>query len=278
VIVKRGYLDLARQFDESHPTVSAIAPLICFVATFTVLILLRLIGIFGAVSAFCVETDQFWYTSTGGNWPLVGSSFLVVFLLFVWNLLIGFDDWCHSRAARILVVVNSIGIAAMLYSFTAVHNSATFSYNARAGLYENVKFQPFPISPRNSESECATMRRFAGRWQVVDRQVGYYGFNIPAQWIELKPWGYLYAQDASWSRPYAEKWRAPYQIRYSADKRWRDGDLFGAPWDFDLQGDTLILTSPQDWFEYERQRSTVILKREPLPDKPVFPNIHAVAR
>lgn len=162
--------------------------------------------------------------------------------------------------------------------FTAVHDSATFAHHSRAGLYDDIKFRPFIVSPRRTESECATMRRFAGRWRVIDRQVGSYGFDIPAQWIELKPWGYVYAQDASWSQPYTDWWRAPYQSRYSEDKRWRNGDLFDAPWDFELQGDILILTSPPEWFEFEWQRSTVTLHREPLPDKPVFPNRHAANR
>lgn len=277
MIEKRGYLSLARQLDESHPTVSTIAPLICFAVAFTLLILLRLVSIFGAVTR-CVETDEFWYTSTGGNWPLVGSFILVIFLLFVWNLVIGLDDWNRSKGTRVMVIVNAIGIAAMLYFFTAVHDSATFAHNSRTGLYDSIKFRPFIISPRRMESECVTMRRFAGRWRVVDRQIGYYGFDIPSEWIELKPWGYVYAQDASWSQPYTDWWRPPYPWRHSDDDRWRNGALFGAPWDFDPQGDTLILESPSDWFEFEWQRSKVTLKREPLSDRPVFPNPHAASR
>lgn len=175
-----------------------------------------------------------------------------------------------------MVSVNAIGIAAMLYFFTAVHDSAEVAHNSRAGLYENIKFRPFLFPSRLSESECITMRRFSGHWRVVDREVGSYGFDIPAEWIELKPWGYVYAQDASWSRPYAETWTAPYQDRYSEDKRWRDGELFNAPWDFDLQGDTLSLTSSEEWFEYEWQRSKVTLQREAASDKSVFPNPHSV--
>ena len=122
------------------------------------------------------------------------------------------------------------------------------------------------------------MQRFAGRWRVVDRKIGHYGFDIPARWIELKPWGSVYAQDTSWSQPYTDSWRPPYQLRSSDDKRWQDGYLFNAPWDFDLLGETLILTSPEEWFEFEWQRSTVTLQRDPLPDRPVFPNPHAVRR
>lgn len=203
---------------------------------------------------------------------------LVLFLLFVWNVLIGFDDWKRSKGTRLMVVANAIGIAAMLYFLTAVDVSANFAHNTRAGLYENINFRPFIISSRRTENYCITMRRFAGRWRVVERRVGHYDLDIPAQWIELKPWGYVYAQDSSWSQPYTDWWRAPYQSRYSDDKRWRSGRLFGATWDFDLQGEYLILSSPEEWFEYEWQRSTVTLQREPIPDQPIFPNPHATVR
>lgn len=276
MIEKRGYLNLARQFDESHPTVSAIAPLICFAVAFTLLILLRLVSIFGAVTARCVETDEFWYTSTGGNWPLVGSSILVLFLLFVWNVLIALDDWKQSKGTKVMVIVNAIGIAAMLYYFSAVHDSATFTHNSRAGLYDSIEFRTFIIWGRQTESECVTMRRFAGRWRVIDREVGYYGFNIPSKWIELKPWGYVYAQDASWAKPYAQRWHPPHQQRNSDDQRWRGGYLFHAPWDFGLQGDTLVLSSPDYFNEWER--STIVLQREATPELDVFPNPHAARR
>jgi len=270
VIDRRAYLGLDRQFDEGHPTVSAIAPLICFCIAFTILVLLRLITIFGAVTARCVETDEFWYSSTGGNWPLAGSFILVLVLLFLWNLFIGIDDWRRSRGTRIMVVVNAIGIAAMLYLFTAVHDSATFAHNLRAGIYDNIRFRPTLISPMRTETECATMRRLEGRWRVVERKVGHYGFNIPAEWIELKSWGHvIYAQDAEWLEPYVSWGRPPIQYHYYDDKRWRDGTLFGAPWEFDLQGDTLTLETPE-WFEHERERSRVVLEREAIPDKPVF--------
>lgn len=278
MIEKRGYLNLVRQLDESHPTVSAIGPLICFTVVFTLLILLRLVSIFGAVTARCVETDEFWYSSTGGNWPLVGSFFLVMFLLFAWNVLIGIDDWRRSKGTRVMVVVNTIGIAAILFFFSSVHDSASFAHNLRAGIYDGFKFRPFVIEPRGLESQCVTMRRFSGRWRVIDRQVGYYGFDVPAQWIELKPWGYVYAQDASWSQVRTHWWRPPHQSRYSDDRRWRDGYIFDAYWDFDLEEDILTLTSSDEWFEHDWQRSTISLQREPVADKQMMPNPHAAHR
>jgi len=276
VVNRRAYLDLVRQFDDSHPTVSALAPLACFTITFVLLVLLRLVSSFAAVTGRCVDTDQFWYTSTGGNWPLIGSSVLVLFLLFAWNVLIGFDDWWHSRGTRITVVVNAIGIAALLYFLTAVHDSASFAHNSRAGLYDSINFRPSYFLYRRNKDECAAMQRFAGRWRVVDRKVGYYGFDVPAQWIELKPWGYAYAQDASWSQPYAIKWSPSYRWWYFDEyHRWHNGELFNAPWEFDLQGDTLTLSSPADWLEHEWQRSVVTLQREPIPVEPAYPNPHA---
>ena len=92
-------------------------------------------------------------------------------------------------------------------------------------------------------------------------------------WIELKPWGYVYAQDASWSEPYASRWRPPYRWHYEADGPWRDGMLFETWWDFELDGDTLILTNPEG-FGLESYRSRVVLERIPIPDTPAYPNPH----
>jgi hypothetical protein len=270
--------NLIRQFDESLPTVSALAPLACFAVAYTILILLRLVTIFAALNAKCVETDEFWYSSSGGNWPLVGSFFLVLFLLLVWNILIAFDSWKASKGSKVMIVANSIGIVAMIYIFAAVHEAATLAQNSRTGLYTSFKMRPSILPWVGAEDECVTMRRFSGRWKIIDRQIGYYGINIPGQWIELKPWGYAYAQDASWSQPYAVRWRPPYKSGFPDDKLWHEGILFDAPWDFDLQGDTLTLTLPDKWFALEWQKSTITLRREPLPDKPVFANPHAIRR
>ncbi|MGA8206303.1 MAG: hypothetical protein WB812_17440 [Woeseiaceae bacterium] len=272
MIDKRGSLSLALQLEESHPTVSAMAPLVCFVTAFTLLILLRFVIFFGAVTAGCVDTAQFWYSSTGGNWPLVGSFFLAASLLFVWNIFIAIDDWKRSRGTRVMIVVNTIGIAALLCTFGWLHEAATVAYDVRAGLYDNLEYRGRFLFSRSTESECATTRRFVGRWRVVERKIGAYGFDIPAQWVELEPWGYLYAQNASWSRIYSDWWRPPFKAGSSDAPRWFAGDLFNAPWDFDLRGDTLILTSPEEWYEFEWQRSRVTLRREPIPELPVYPN------
>jgi len=258
---KRGYLDLDRLIDESHPTVSAIAPLICFASTFTIIVLFRFVVNFGALSARCVEIDQFWYTAATGNWPLVASFFIVLFLLFVWNVLIAFDDWRRSKGTKVMIIVNALAISIALFTFSSLHDSAYFQYHARNGYYEDIKFTSFLVTPRWTEDECTTMQRFAGRWRVIDREIGYYGFDIPALWIELKPWGELLAADATWQTPYEGGWQPPNQSRYSDDKRWRDGyiyaDQFGAPWDFELLGDTLILTSSDSFNEWEKSKVTL---------------------
>lgn len=275
MIEKRAYSRLLPQFDEGHPTVSSIAPLIVFASTILVAVLLRLITFFGAVTAWCVETDEFWYTSTGGNWPLIGTTFLVLFLLLVWNGLIGFNDWRRSRGTRVMVVVNTIAIAAVFFVFDGIQDSANRSYNTRAGLYDSIEFSNSVVHSWAPIDECVTARRFSGRWQVVDREIGYYGFDIPAEWIELKPWGYVYAQNSAWSAPYAERWRPPFPDRYLRAGEWFPGHLFGAYWHFDLDGDTLTLTTPSQWFELEMQRSTITLQRIPETDLPAFPNPHS---
>ncbi len=275
MIEKRAYRNLLRHFDDAHPTVSVIAPLVCFSVAFTVVVLLRLVSSFGPMTARCVATDKFWYSSTGGNWPLAGSFILVLILLFAWNVCVGIDDWRRSKGTRLMVIVNAIGIASTLFFFSALHESANIDYNKRIGVYDDVKSSSGMIPPVFTESACETMRRFEGRWRIVERKVGYYGFDIPAERIELKPWGFVYAQDSNGSQPYADRWNPPAQYRFYDDDRWRDGYLFDAPWDFVLQGDTLILESSPEWFEQESERSRIVLEREPIPDKPVFPNPHS---
>lgn len=263
------------QTERAHQTLSALAPLLCFVFVLTLAILFRIVISFGALTAWCVETDEFWYSASGGNWPLVGSFFLVLFMLFVWNAIVGFNEWRRSLGTRIMVIANGLGIAAMFLVFGSIHDSATHLSNKRGGLYDNILFRSALVHiPYASESVCVTARRFEGRWQVIDRDVGIYGFDIPAQWIELKRWGYAYAQDASWSAVYAGRWRPPQQWHADENDRWFGGFVFNAPWDFELRGDILVLTTPE-YFELELQRSRITLQRIPIPEEPAYPNPHA---
>ncbi len=262
--IKRGYLDLDRRFDESHPTVSAIAPLICFASIFAVLVLLRIIVSFSAVAARCVETDQFWYTAAEGNWPLFASFALLLFLLLVWNVLIGVDDWNHSTGSRVMIIVNTLAILTTTYTLVGLHENAQFQYHARNGHYENIKFRPFSAAlawPVSTEGECATLRRFAGQWRVVDSDIGRHENDVPAPRIELTPWGIVLAVDPSSRKHLEGRWSPPRQSPRSPDDGWQVGYIYagkvGARWDFELRGDLLILTSPDYYRESERSRITL---------------------
>lgn len=261
MIAKRRHREFPPADD--HPTVSAIAPLMCFAVTLTVVLLLRISNILGGTTARCVENDQFWYTATRGSWPLIAAFVLVLFLLFAWNAVIGFADWSQSTGTRVVVVANAVAILAALYVFIPLHDNASFQYHLRNGYYEGIKFRPFPISV-TTENACKTMRRFAGRWRVVDRKIGHYGFDVPELWIELLRWGEVRGADSTWQTPYAGEWRPPFRWRHSDTLDWRYGsiygDTFGGPWDFELRGDTLILTTPTDFNEWEK--STIWLRRE----------------
>lgn len=166
-----------------------------------------------------------------------------------------------------MIVVNILAVSICLYTFKSLHESAYFRYHERNGYYEEIRFRPFIIPPRSTEYECVTYQRFAGRWRVVDREIGHYGFDIPFGTIDLHAWGKVHAADGDWQRPYEGGWQPPYQSRYSDDKGWRDGyiwvDDFGAPWDFNMQGDTLILTTPEYFNEWEK--STITLERMGRP-------------
>ena len=271
----RRCIALGNKLNQAHATESAIAPLTCFVLLLTLFVLLRLITIFGAITARCIDTDEFWYTATGGNWPLIGSFALLLFLVLVWSVLLAFSNGKRSGGARFVAMANIIGAVAMLAVPVAAHNAATFSFNERAGLYSNIEFRPYVFLPWQVEDECVTMRRFSGRWTVVDRKVGSYGFDVPAQWIELKEWGYAHGQDANWAEVHTGRWRPPFGTSRGHETEWRDGEVFDTPWDFELSGDTLTLTTP-DWLEHEWQRSRIVLQRESMPDVPAFPNPHGL--
>jgi hypothetical protein len=270
VSTRRRFQHLYRPSDEGHPTVSAIAPLVCFVLTLSLALLFRTINIYGATAARCVENDQFWYSALKGNWPLAGSLVLTLFLLFCWNLVIAFDDWKRSIGSRVVIVVNAVAIAAMLVTFIPLHGAAKFQFNKRQGSYDGIRFYAALSLSGRVEDTCATLQRFAGRWRVVERDIGHFGFDVAARWIELTPWGDVIASDASWQRNYIGYWQPPYKWENPDDLVWRNGHIdawnyFSGFWDFDLQGDRLTLTTPEDFLPWYRSR--IVLQRDHLQNK-----------
>ncbi|MEM8816862.1 MAG: hypothetical protein AAGE85_13635 [Pseudomonadota bacterium] len=261
----RAYLELDRQFDKSHATLSATGPLICFVLILAFVLLFRLITILHGVAARCVENDEFWFTAVDGSWPLFGSLFLVFFLLFAWNVLLAVDNWKRSIGTKVVLIANAIALATTLYVFVPLHERAYYEYHARNGYYSDIRFG-LPWRQAQSvisEAPCTTMKRLAGHWQVMDRQVGLLGFDIPADWIDLKPWGTFAASDNPRTGTFSGNWRPPHRWRYAEDQRWQEGRIFAehfdGHWNFDLQQKTLILTTPEYFSEPER--STVVLRR-----------------
>ncbi len=244
---------------------SAAGPWFCFFLLLFVALLFRLSTIIHGAFSRCVDNDEFWYTAANGQWPLYASLFLVLFLLFMWNTLLAVDGWRHSTSNKVLLVANAVAILSLLYVFVPLHDRAYYQYHAREGYYDDIRFK----MPRwyamsfTSENPCVTMERFAGRWQIVDRTLGTRGFDIPVAWIELTPWGQFTTIDEPGFGDYEGRWLPPYRPRYGNSLRWRHGwiDVDGSygPWDFDLQQNTLTLTTPEDF--PERERSTIVLQR-----------------
>jgi len=263
---KRAYLNLQQLFDEEHSTFSTAGPWFCFFLLLFFALLFRLSTIIHGAFARCVENDEFWYTPINGHWPLYASLFLVLFLLFVWNALLAIDGWRRSTGNKVLLVANTVAILSMLYVFVPLHDRAHYQFHLRQGYYEDIRFK----MPRwaaitfTSENPCVTMERFAGRWRIVDRKLGTRGFDIPVAWIELTTWGRVTTTNAPGLGGYEGRWSPPYRRRYEESRRWRGGwiDIDGSdgPWDFDLQQDTLTLTTTPEYFP-ERERSTIVMQR-----------------
>ena len=264
---KRAYLNLQRQFDKEHSPLSTAGPWFCFVLLLFLALLFRLSTIVHGAFARCVENDEFWYAAANGNWPLFGSLFFVLFLVFVWNALLAADSWRHSAGNKVVLVVNAVAILSLLYVLVPLHDRASYQYHARAGYYEDIRFKlpHWYATAYTSEKPCVTMERFAGRWQVIDRKLGTRGFDIPAAWIELKPWGRFTTTDELRVHRYEGRWSPPYRPRYRDSRRLREGwiEIGGSytSWDFDLQQDTLTLTTTPEHPLLERERSTIVLQR-----------------
>jgi len=185
----------------------------------------------------------------------------VFFLLLAWSVLIGFDDWRRSKGTKVMVVVNTLAIAATLYAFVPLHEQASFDYHERNGHFEGFKVRQNMFWSWRREDQCQTMQRFAGRWRVIEREIGHYQFNISSPRIDLKPWGVVVASGANWQSVYEGRWRPPDRPEHSDDRLWRGGDIddrnISAPWDFELRTDLLILTTPEYFNEWERSRITL---------------------
>ncbi len=247
-----------------QPSASAVAPLLCLISILTLLLLFHFVGIFGVLTASCIGVDQIWYTTQHGNRPSAGAFLFVFYLLFVWNVTLAIADWKKSKGTQAVIALNGLAILTAFYVFDSMYSYASFQHDKRKNSYNDMYVEYVPFWQRYSENRCTTYRRFSGRWRVINRKLGHYGLDVPSLWIDLKPWGDVTGADNTWQIPLQGKWRPPYQNNYDEDKTWRNGVIWAGDkrgyWNFDLQGNILVLTSPRSLNEWEKSRVT--LQRE----------------
>jgi hypothetical protein len=229
--------------------VSALAPLICFVSILALVVLLRIVTVYGALVPRCVETDQFWYSSPGMNWPLFGSFFLAFFLLLAWSIILAITQRGSSLGTRIMHGVNILAACISIWTFVGLHKEASYLYHERKGYFDGILVKPYygwPFRHRYPD-RCEIARRIAGRWRVVERDFGSHRFDLPKLWLELDEHFNAKAADTTWQDPYIGTWHPPDLFWDGPDPPWRDGRISVGPydmyWDFELVGDQLKLTS-----------------------------------
>lgn len=246
---KRRFLQLDSELANWHPTVSAMAPLVCFVSIWTLVVLLRIITVYGAIVPRCVETDQFWYSSPGLNWPLFGTFFFAFFLLLTWSIVLAISQRRGGPGTRIMHGVNIIAACIAIWTFVGLHKEASYLYHERNGYFDGIIVKPsgWLIRRHSYPDRCELARRIAGRWRVVESEVGTRGFDLPKIWLELDEHFNAKAADTTWQQPYVGTWSPPNLFWQSTDQPWRDGRISVGPyfmyWDFELVGNRLRLTS-----------------------------------
>ena len=256
---RRHRFNTAAHGDETP--ILSFASLVGLIVVFVVLLLFWIAMVWGATSR-CLPFYEHWHSSVSGNWPLFASFTLVFFLVLVWIAVLWSDSSPAQKSARFVLCLSFITVLIAAWVLVQIHRQADFEHKTRQGYYEGLIVKPPVWFFRRSESECATMRRFAGRWRVVDRELGTRGFDLPFELIELEPRGTYLAYRRGAREPLKGRWNPPYTPRVGESERWRDAwfrfDDGISDWDFLPQDDTLVLETP-DYFR-DRERSRIVLE------------------
>ena len=243
-------------------SVSSFASLVGLIVVLIVLLLFWIATLWGAVSR-CLPFYEHWHSSVSGNWPLFASFALVFFLLLIWIAFLWSDSSRAQKSARVVLGLSFIAVIVAAGVLVPIHRQADIEHKTRQGYYADLIVEPPVSSSRRSENECATMRRFAGHWRIIDRELGTRGFDLPVERIELEPWGTYLAYRRGASEPLRGRWRPPNTPRAGESGRWRDASLYFddvfPDWDF-LPGDDTLVLETSDYFRGP-ERSRIVLKR-----------------
>ena len=246
--------------------------IVCFLLILFSTFLFRLSIIAWAVSARCVESDQFWFIPHEQHWPLAANFFFVFSLLLVWNISIFVSQFMERRVDVTLFVVNLIALVALLSMTGPVLDTSQIRHDIRTERYGAWNVSQ-PLNWWWGEDECVLARDYVGNWTVVERDIPEYGAPFPVTAIELRQSLRFRASDSRWTPVVEGYWRPPnFSSHFDEDYR-GVGEIYHSHgvslWKFELEGDRLTLTTPEfvDWY----LPSTVVLERVSGEDHRFFP-------
>lgn len=242
-----------------------IQSIICFVIILNLGFLLRLSTIVWGVSSRCVEADQFWFEPYKSDWPIGGIFFFVLFLMLAWNASIFLNYVVRQKREYFLPTVNFIAIIALLMISAPGYKSSQISYDDRDSTYGDWRASNRPQWPFYIFDKCFSARDYVGNWAVVEKNLESAGVKFPFVRIHLRQSLTYQAAVLGSDVPYENDWYPPRPDYRLAEKYrdvgtiYMDGKHRWQDWHFQLDGDTLTLTSFEqyDWIK----PSKVILER-----------------
>ena len=214
------------------------------------------VSVFFSVPLTCMPTYDFWTRPAGSAWPLFGSFALVFTLLFIWIGALWFDLRGANRTDRRLVGLCGLVVAIVGACLCFVLGAIELNYFKDAGGYASwLREDPWFPGP----SVCDEAKPFLGKWEVVSTDVPFLGQEFPYESVELRRDLSLVASYGRFTKPHEGSWGPPQHWRQVG---WISTDEIDGAWTWEMNGDTLFLSTPEEW---EEPISRVVLRRIESP-------------
>ncbi len=230
-------------------------PLVVLITTLLSWHFFRL-SVFFSVPLTCMPTYDFWTRPAGSSWPLFGSFTLVFTLLFIWIGALCFDLRNGNRTDMRLVALCGLVVTAIGACLWFVLGAIQLNYYTDDGGYASWLREP-PWLP--GPSVCDEAKPYLGGWEVVSIEVPFLGQEFPYESVEFRRDLSLVASYGRFRKPVEGYWGPPQHWRQVG---WITTDEIDGAWTWKLSGDTIFLSTPEEW---EEPISRVVLRRLASP-------------
>lgn len=202
----------------------------------------------------CEPLHDFWFASQQESWPLAGIFFLIFFLLMALHIFVAFSPSSRRKGDKVILAASFITLAAVLVSLSSLDNASTMSFYKENRIWEDWLRVREPRWLFDDLTECDLVLSYVGRWEVVEKDIPSSGFEFPMKWIEFHKSFTFSASNSRWAKTYEGDFG--FSVMGSG---WITGPDFDGPWEFELDDDQLVLTTPESLVDLPKSR--VVLKR-----------------